>query len=69
MELKMFIRNKMIDSIGINPTELGIPSYLYKLQLRLEERNEEILEMSEEEPEFFMEGIPSKAGGHTLFIN
>ncbi len=59
MELKMFIQDQLIDAIPINPMKLGSPAYLYKLQMELEDRNENIIDLTNREPEFFLDHVPS----------
>ena len=59
MELKMFIQDKLIDSIPINPFRLSTPAYLFRLQQELEDRNENIIDLTNQEPEFFLDHVPS----------
>jgi hypothetical protein len=59
MELKMFIGDKLIDVIAINATKLNLPGYVHSLRMDMEEKNEAIIDLSEEEPKFFIDKVPS----------
>jgi hypothetical protein len=65
MKLAMFIGNKMIDSLPIDPERPVSAGYLGILKTSLEERNEEILDLSGEDPSFFIDNIPSSMNGFT----
>lgn len=60
MDLKMFLNAQLIDTIPVNPEQLSVPSYIYRLQMVLEERNEEILDLTRYQPQFFIDQVPSK---------
>jgi hypothetical protein len=60
MELKMFIGDILIDSIPISPTYLENRGRLYALQAQLEEKNEDILDLSRIEPSFLIDSVPSR---------
>ena len=59
MELKMFIGDHCIDTIPINFSKLSLPGYIQYLKNELEEKNKDILDLSEEDPKFFIDTIPS----------
>ena len=59
MDLKMFIGNKLIDAMQINTLQLNMPGYIENLKMEMEEKNEDIIDLSNEEPQFFIETIPS----------
>ncbi|MBD0297699.1 MAG: hypothetical protein M3342_14250 [Bacteroidota bacterium] len=59
MDLMMFIDGNHISSITINPLRIKTPGYLTCLKQELLEQNSEIVEASTEEPQFFVDGVPS----------
>lgn len=59
MQLKMFIAGKLVDATEINAMKLHIPGYIHSLRMEMEETNEDIIDLSHEEPEFFIETVPS----------
>jgi hypothetical protein len=59
MDLKMYLKNELIDSVKINSTQLNKPGYIGFLKSEMEEKNEDIIDLSNEEPQFFIETIPS----------
>ena len=60
MTLSMFIGNQLIDSVAIDPARPVSAGYIGILKSSLEERNEEILDLSSEDPSFFIDQIPSR---------
>ena len=70
MKLEMFLQNKLIDSIPLNAVQLNQPGYIHGLRMQMEERNEDILDLSQEKPEFFIDSVPSSMNATTrLFSN
>lgn len=59
MELKMFIGENLIDVAEINLYKINTPGYINSLKMQLEEDNEEIIDLSEEQPQFFIDHVPS----------
>jgi hypothetical protein len=59
MDLKMFIGNEFIDSMKINAAQFNRPGYIQSLKMEMEERNEEIIDLGNEEPTFFIDAVPS----------
>lgn len=59
MDLKMFIGNELIDSVRINTAQLNKPGYVEFLKMEIEEKNEEVIDLSNEEPQFFIDAVPS----------
>ena len=59
MDLKMFLGNKLIDAVKINAYQLNVPGYVEVLKMEMEEKNEDVLDLSNEEPRFFIEPVPS----------
>jgi hypothetical protein len=64
MELKMFIGENLVDSLPVSRTQLVIPGFIRTLKNELEERNAEIIDLTEETPCFFIDTIPSRI--HTV---
>jgi hypothetical protein len=56
MELQMYLNGKLLDAVIIAP---GTPG-LNILQQKLEDKHNEILELSAGEPEYYIAGIGSK---------
>ena len=59
MNLKMFIGSELIDVIDINSACLSIPGYIQSLKMDMEEKHEDIIDLSNEEPKFFIDAVPS----------
>jgi hypothetical protein len=59
MNLKMFLGNELIDAVKINAYQLTVPGYIEVLKMEMEEKNEEILDLSNEEPKFFIDSVAS----------
>jgi len=59
MDLKMFLGNEPIDALKINADHLHKPGHIESLKLEMEEKNEDIIDLSSEEPKFFIETVPS----------
>jgi hypothetical protein len=59
MDLKMFLAGQLIDTVRMNTYQLNLPGYIQGLKMEMEERNEDILDLSDEEPTFFIETVPS----------
>ena len=56
----MFIGQNLIDSLPLNLSRMNHPGYIHYLKTELEEKNEDIIELSAEEPVFFIDSIPSR---------
>lgn len=56
----MFIGQHLIDSLPMNLSQMNNPGYIHYLKTELEEKNEDIIELSSEEPVFFIDSIPSR---------
>jgi hypothetical protein len=65
----MFIKGQLIDSKIINVRLLSSPAYIYGLKMELEEEHEEIIDLSNEEPEFYIDHIPSSMNRKRFFEN
>jgi hypothetical protein len=59
VDLKMFIGNRLVDEIKITLAQFNKPGYIQNLKMEMEERNEDIIDLSNEEPEFFIDAVPS----------
>lgn len=59
MKLKMFLGSELIDSVPINVLQLNHPGYIQNLKMEMEDKNEDILDLSKEQPKFFIEPVPS----------
>ena len=70
MNLQMFLENKLVDSLPINGARLNQPGYIESLRLEMEEKNEEILDLSNQSPQFFIDSVPSSMNtGQRFFRN
>lgn len=59
MDLKMFLGNELIDEMKISAARLNSPGYIQSMKMEMEERNEDIIDLSNEKPEFFIDRVPS----------
>jgi len=64
MKLDMFLDNKLIDSMVINIARFNEPGYMNGLRLEMEEKHEDVLDLSNEEPQFFIDSVPSSMNGN-----
>ena len=60
----MFLDNKLIDSMVINIARFNEPGYMNGLRLEMEEKHEDVLDLSNEEPQFFIDSVPSSMNGN-----
>jgi hypothetical protein len=60
----MFLDNKLIDSMVINIARFNEPGYINGLRLEMEEKHEDVLDLSNEEPLFFIDSVPSSMNGN-----
>jgi hypothetical protein len=60
----MFLDNKLIDSMVINIARFNEPGYINGLRLEMEEKHEDVLDLSNEEPQFFIDSVPSSMNGN-----
>ena len=73
MLLQMYIGDKCIDAVFISEPDQG---KLNIVQQQLENKHNDIIELSEEEPTYFLEGVvskprfePQKGANETTFLN
>jgi hypothetical protein len=59
MDLKMFIGNDLIDFIKISTAQFNKPGYIQFLKMEMEDKHEDIIDLSNEEPQFFIDAVPS----------
>jgi hypothetical protein len=59
MDLKMFLNGQLIDTKAIAILRLNSPGYIHLLKMEMEESNEDIIDLSNEEPQFFIDHVPS----------
>ena len=57
MHLHMYINDELIDSVEINASSVGL---IKILQIELEEKHSDIIDLSLSEPTFFIDGMPSR---------
>jgi hypothetical protein len=57
MHLNMYINDVLIDSIEIN---ISLLNKLNLLKQQLEEKHLDIIDLSNDEPEFYIDGLPSR---------
>jgi hypothetical protein len=60
MELIMYVGGIPVDSILVDVNQIHSKSYINLLKLDLEGKNEDIIDLSNQEPQFFMNTIPSR---------
>ena len=60
MQLIMYIGDRQVDSIPVSINELQTTGYVEMLKGRLEEKNEDILDLTTQEPRFFIDTLPSR---------
>ena len=56
----MFLGEELVDSRRINALKLNTPGYISFLRIEMEEENESIIDLSNEEPQFFLDNVPSQ---------
>lgn len=59
MELKMFLGGQLVDTVNFPAHRLNQPGHIETLKMQMEEKNEDILDLSIEQPQFFIETVPS----------
>lgn len=70
MNLKMYIGDKLIDMETINLSQLNAPGYIASIRAQMEENYEDIIDLSKEEPKFFIDEVPSRMNAFdTAFKN
>lgn len=55
----MFLNNQLVDTIRVNTLKLHVPGYIESLKMEMEDKNEDIIDLTNEEPQFFIENVPS----------
>jgi hypothetical protein len=60
IEIQMFIGQELIDSLPVNAHQMNHAGYIHSLKAKLEEKNEDIIDLSGDEPVFFIDAIPSR---------
>lgn len=60
MEFIMLLGGQVIDTLPVNPVMFLSQDYLNKLQEELKGRNEYMLTLMNEKPQFALENVPSK---------
>lgn len=71
MDLKMFIKGQLIDTRVINILKLNsFPGYIHSLKMDMEDEHEDVIDLSNEEPQFFIDHVPSSMNNsNTPFKN
>jgi hypothetical protein len=57
MELKMYLDGQLIDSALIHTHHF---SFIYSLKQKMEDKHSDILDLTESDPEFYIDGVPSR---------
>ncbi|MFL5738762.1 MAG: hypothetical protein ACJ75B_00985 [Flavisolibacter sp.] len=60
MLLSMFINGELVDAAQINQERIHLPGYIQFLKSELEEKNEDMIDLSQKEPQFFIDTLPSR---------
>lgn len=55
----MFLGEQLVDAVKFPAHQLNQPGHIEALKMQMEEENEDILDLSEEQPQFFIETVPS----------
>lgn len=58
MYFKMFLNSQLIESVPILASKIN-SGYLESIRMDLEEKHEEIIDLSQEEPQYCIDNIPS----------
>jgi hypothetical protein len=71
MQLIMYVDGKPMDSIPVSIDELQSIGHFEMLKIKLEEKNEDIINLSQHEPQFFIDTLPSRMNHSEkeVFIN
>jgi hypothetical protein len=69
MELIMFLGNTPIDRIPIDAKKISSPGHIAHLKMEMQQRNEDIIDTSTEEPQFFIENVPSSMNARKHLYN
>lgn len=69
MELKMFLKEKPIDVATINVFKLNLPGYINSLKEKLKDDREELLDLTEQKPQFFIDQVPLTLNGSCYLKN
>jgi hypothetical protein len=56
----MFLHGVLVDAIPVNANRWNNPGYINHLKTELEDINEELLDLSKELPQFFIDEVPSR---------
>ncbi len=59
MELKMVIGDRVVDSIAVNFSKMGKPGYLEGLRDKLIQKHLDIIDVSAEKPQYYIDNVPS----------
>jgi vacuolar-type H+-ATPase subunit D/Vma8 len=60
MQLIMIVDGKPVDSVPLSNNELQSPGWMDQMKATLEEKNEDIIDLSRQEPQFFIDALPSR---------
>jgi hypothetical protein len=60
MKLKMFIAGVLVDSASVNILQLKNEDYILRLKSRMEDENADIIDLTDEEPSFYIDEVPSR---------
>src|SRR5436305_15066602 len=63
MHLNMYINDVLIDSVEIN---VSLLNKLNLLKQQLEEKHLDIIDLSNDEPEYYIDGLPSRVNLHYI---
>jgi len=64
----MFMAGELIDVVQIDLYKINSAGYINSLKIQLEENNAELIDLSEEEPQFFIEPVASAMNNRNHFL-
>ena len=59
MNLKMYLGNNLIDVVNFEKNIKISTGYIETIKMNLEEKHEDIIDLTEEEPVYFIDNVPS----------
>jgi hypothetical protein len=64
MQLEMFLGNDLVATSQINFIRLGTPGYINQLKMEMEDKYEDVIDLSGKEPDFVIDSFPSSMNGY-----
>ena len=64
MELKMFIAGHLVATLPVDAFRLHVPGYINHLCEEMQEDHDDLIDLSKEQPQFFIDTLPSRMNWH-----